>query len=51
MNNKIKFGDLLKAFEDAYFAGFESGKICDSTQKTKEQSFSDWLDEELKQLD
>ena len=47
-SQKVKLGDLLVAFEDAFNAGWDARNTLD--RNDKKSAFSKWLDEEMKRL-
>jgi hypothetical protein len=47
---KVKLGDLLVVFEDAFHAGWNSALVRAEYGIGKEEAFRLWLDEEMKRL-
>jgi hypothetical protein len=50
MNEKVKFGDLLVMFEQAFLAGWDMSKKDDG-KLTRHEHFELWVKEELRKME
>jgi hypothetical protein len=48
MSDKVKLGDLLKLFEDAFNAGWEAH--AEGNESVRDQAFRQWVDAALEEL-
>jgi hypothetical protein len=50
MGDKIKLADLLQAFEDAFYAGWEARELYGGDEVSKHECFERWVNRELDYL-
>ena len=50
MSDKIKLGDLIQAFEDAFYGGWDAAIVKADYGEDKKEAFSQWLSEEMNRL-
>jgi hypothetical protein len=48
MSEKIRLGDLLNVFEDAFYAGWEAH--AEGKEAVREEAFNHWVQQTLKEL-